>query len=248
MPKKESSPTDSSPAATSPASLPSARNVRRLDLPLDEIADFRRKSIDQPQLEDTRRKSLDQPQLEGTRSRKKSLDPPQLEDIVGTRSRRQSLDQPPLENITGTRRKSLVPPYLEDVVVIDDTRRKSRDPSSVEMVDADNLDDDNPSPVSKEFSSLRSLAKSASTSTSSTPTPQTQGPYLTTKDFNYTMTLIDNKINALYKLCRHIGDEQQENSRLISKLVAIDELSDGFWNVSFDIFNFDLISLFNSLK
>src|ERR1044071_5596119 len=218
MPKKESSPTDSSPAATSPASLPSARNVRRLDLPLNEIADFRRKSIDQPQLEGTRRKSLDQPQLEGTRSR------------------RQSLDQPFLENITGTRRKLLVPPYLEDVVVIDDTRRKSRDPSSVEMVD-----DDNPSPVSKEFSSLHSLVKSASTS--STPTPQTQGPYLTTKDFNYTMTLIDNKINALYKLCRHIGDEQQENSRLISKLVAIDELSDGFWNVSFDIFNFDLISL-----
>jgi hypothetical protein len=138
-----------------------------------------------------------------------------------------------------------VPPYL-DVVV--DTRRKSRDPSSVEMVDADNLDDDdNPSPVSKELS-LRSLAKSASTSTSSTPTPQTQGPYLTTKDFNYTMTLLDNKINALYKLCRHIGDEQQENSRLISKLVAIDELSDGFWNVSFNIFNFDLISLFNPLK
>src|ERR1044071_4086657 len=239
MPKKESSPTDSSPAATSPASLPSARNVRRLDLPLNEIADFRRKSIDQPQLEGTRRKSLDQPQLEGTRSR------------------RQSLDQPPLENITGTRRKSLVLSYLEDVVVIDDTRRKSRDPSSVEMVDADNLDDDNPSPVSKEFSSLRSLAKSASaststssTSTSSTPTPQTQaGPYLTTKDFNYTMTLIDNKINALYKLCRHIGDEQQENSRLISRLVAVDELSDGFWNVSFsNIFNFDLISLFNPLK
>src|ERR1051325_5496430 len=139
MPKKESSQTDSSPAATSPASLPSARNIRRLDLPLDEIVDFRRKSIDQPQLEGTRKKSLDQPHL---------------------------------ENITGTRRKSLVPPYLEDVVVIDDTRRKSHDPSSVEMVDADNLDDDNPSPVSKEFSSLRSLAKSASTSTSSTPTPQ----------------------------------------------------------------------------
>src|ERR1041385_931882 len=205
MPKKESSQTDSSPAATSPASLPSARDVRRLDLPLDEIVDFRRKSIDQPQLEGTRRKSLDQPQLEGTRSRKKSLDPPQLEDIVGTRSRRQSLDQPPLENITGTRGKSFVPPYLEDVVVIDDTRRKSRDPSSVEMVDADNLDDDNPLPISKEFSSLRSLAKSVSTSILSIPTPQTQGPYLTTKDFNYTMTLIDNKINALYKLCRHIG-------------------------------------------
>ena len=226
MPKKESSPTDSSPAAVSPASLSSARNIRRLDLPLDDIIDI------------------------GTR--RKSLDLPPLEDIVGTR--RQSLDQPPLEDITGTRRQSLVPPYLEDVVVVD-TRRKSRDPSSVEMVDADNLNDDNPLPVSKEFSSLRSLAKSASTSTSSTPTPtsstptpQTQGPYLTTKEFNYTMTLLDNKINALYKLCRHIGDEQQENSRLISKLVAIDELSDGFWNVSFNIFNFDLISLFNPLK
>jgi hypothetical protein len=219
MPKKESSPTDSSPAAVSPASLSSARNIRRLDLPLDDIIDI------------------------GTR--RKSLDPPPLEDIVGTR--RQSLDQPPLEDITGTRRQSLVPPYLEDVVVVD-TRRKSRDPSSVEMVDADNLNDDNPLPVSKEFSSQRSLAKSASTSTSSTPTPQTQGPYLTTKEFNYTMTLLDNKINALYKLCRHIGDEQQENSRLISKLVAIDELSDGFWNVSFNIFNFDLISLFNPLK
>jgi len=94
------------------------------------------------------------------------------------------------------------------------------------------------------------LAKSASTLTSSTPIPQIQaGPYLITKDFNYTMTLLDNKINALYKLCRHIGDEQQENSRLINRLVAVDELSDGFWNVSFsNIFNFDLISLFNPLK
>jgi len=144
--------------------------------------------------------------------------------------------------------------YLRQCYTVIDTCRKSRDPSSVKMVDADNLDNDNPSPVSKEFSSLRSLAKSASasasTSTSSTPTPQTQaGPYLTTKDFNYTMTLIDNKINALYKLCRHIGDEQQENLRLISRLVAVDELSDGFWNVSFsNIFNFDLISLFNPLK
>ena len=185
MPKKESSPTDSSSrtfsaAATSAASLPSApRNIRRLDLP--------------------------------------------LEDIVGTR--RKSIDPPPLEDIVGTRRKSIVPPYLEDIVV--DTRRKSHDPSSVEMVDADNLDDDdNPLPVSKEFSSLRSLAKSTSTSTSSTPTPQTQGPYLTAKDFNYTMTLLDNKINALYKLCRHIGDEQQENSKMLNKLVAVDELSE----------------------
>ena len=63
MPKKESFPTDSSPAAASPASLHSARNVRRLDLPLKDIIDIRRNSIDQPQLEDvvvvdTRKKSL----------------------------------------------------------------------------------------------------------------------------------------------------------------------------------------------
>ena len=64
MPKKESSPTDSSPAAASPASLPSARNVRRLDLPLEDIIDIHRKSIDKPQLEGTRRKSIDLSQLE----------------------------------------------------------------------------------------------------------------------------------------------------------------------------------------
>ena len=61
MPKKKSSPTDSFSAAASPASLPSARNVRRLDLPLKDIIDIRRKSIDQPQLEDIRRKSLNPP-------------------------------------------------------------------------------------------------------------------------------------------------------------------------------------------
>ena len=61
MPKKESSPTDSSPAAASPASLPSARNICRLDLPLKDIIDIRRKSIDQPQLEGIRRKSINPP-------------------------------------------------------------------------------------------------------------------------------------------------------------------------------------------
>ena len=76
MPKKESSPTDSSSrtspaAATSAASLPSApRNIRRLDLPLEDIVGIRRKSIDPP---------------------------PPLEDIVGTR--RKSIVPPYLENI-----------------------------------------------------------------------------------------------------------------------------------------------------
>src|SRR5437870_4284939 len=107
MPKKESSPTDSSSAAAFPASLPSARNVHRVDLPLKDIIYIRRKSIDQSQLEDIRRKSLD---------------PPQLGDVVVVDTRRQSHEQPPLEDITGIRRKSLVPPYLDEVV---DTRKKS---------------------------------------------------------------------------------------------------------------------------
>ena len=130
MPKKESSPTDSFPAAASPTSLSSARNVRRLDLPLEDIIDIHRKSIDQLQLEGTRRKSLD---------------PPHLEDVVVVDTRRQSHDQPPLEGIPCTHRKLLVLPYLDEVV---NTRRKLRDPSSIEMVDADNLNDDNPLPVS----------------------------------------------------------------------------------------------------
>src|SRR5207253_11008195 len=82
MPKKESSPTDSSSAAAFSASLPSARNVRRLDLPLEDIIDICRKSIDQFQLEGTRRKSLD---------------PSQLKDVVVVDTCRKSHNHPSLE-------------------------------------------------------------------------------------------------------------------------------------------------------
>ena len=57
-------------------------------------------------------------------------------------------------------------------------------------------------------------------------------PYLTSKNFNYTMNLIDAKINSLYKLCRYLGDQQQNSLKSLQKLVALDELSDDFWNVS----------------
>ena len=57
--------------------------------------------------------------------------------------------------------------------------------------------------------------------------------YLMTKDFNYTMTVLDEKINSLYKLCRFIGDQQQNMAKSLQKLVALDELSDQFWNVSY---------------
>ena len=62
------------------------------------------------------------------------------------------------------------------------------------------------------------------------------GTYLMTKDFNYAMTVLDDKINSLYKLCRYIGDQQQNMSNSLQKLVALDELSEQFWNVSYLIY------------
>lgn len=63
--------------------------------------------------------------------------------------------------------------------------------------------------------------------------PLDNNNYLTIKDFNYTMGLMDDKINSLYKLCRFIGDQQEMISKSLKKLVALDELSDNFWNVSY---------------
>jgi hypothetical protein len=97
--------------------------------------------------------------------------------------------------------------------------RDNNDKSSL-PVSRDN--DKGSSPVNEEFPPLR-LSQPV----------QDECPYLTTKDFNYTMSLLDNKINVLYKLCRSIGDKQHENSATLRKLVAVDELSDNFWNVSF---------------
>src|SRR2546430_450690 len=44
------------------------------------------------------------------------------------------------------------------------------------------------------------------------PTSEIPGIYLKTKDFNYTMQLMDNKINSLYKLCRYISDQQEKTA------------------------------------
>ncbi|RGB24592.1 hypothetical protein C1646_772847 [Rhizophagus diaphanus] len=33
--------------------------------------------------------------------------------------------------------------------------------------------------------------------------------YVTSKEFNYTMNLLNSKVSALYKLCRYISDQQQ---------------------------------------
>ena len=64
---------------------------------------------------------------------------------------------------------------------------------------------------------------------------------LTKEEFTYAISLLDDKINTLYKLCRYISDQQQKNTSSLQKLVVADELSDDFWNVSILIY---LISLF----
>jgi hypothetical protein len=72
---------------------------------------------------------------------------------------------------------------------------------------------------------------------SSKQTPYNSGDkartYITTEEFNYTMGLLDAKLNSVYRLCRYISDQQQQNTKSLKKLVAIDELSDDFWNVSY---------------
>ena len=65
-----------------------------------------------------------------------------------------------------------------------------------------------------------------------------QKRYITISKFNYSMNLLNDKISALYKLCRHISDQQQENKKSLGKLVTFDELSDEFWNVSYLTYSF----------
>ena len=44
---------------------------------------------------------------------------------------------------------------------------------------------------------------------------------------------MDDKINSLYKLYRFISDQQEKMANSLKKLVAFDELSENFWNVSY---------------
>ena len=67
---------------------------------------------------------------------------------------------------------------------------------------------------------------------STTPQGPAFATNLTKEEFDYTMGLFDAKITSLYKLCKFIGNKQQENSKALRRLVALDELSDDFWNVS----------------
>ena len=70
--------------------------------------------------------------------------------------------------------------------------------------------------------------------------------YLTKKDFNYAMELIDRKLTSVYKLCKFISEVQQAEKKSLEKLVALDELTDSFWNVSYLVY-LDFISIFKIL-
>jgi hypothetical protein len=56
--------------------------------------------------------------------------------------------------------------------------------------------------------------------------------YLTKKEFDYTIKLLNTKITSIYKFCKYISDKQNENSKDLKRLVALDGLSEKFWNVS----------------
>jgi len=50
------------------------------------------------------------------------------------------------------------------------------------------------------------------------PTSEIPGTYLKKQDFNYTMQLMDDKINSLYKLCRFISDQQEKMANSLKNL------------------------------
>jgi nitric oxide reductase activation protein len=105
----------------------------------------------------------------------------------------------------------------------------SRKKSSESMViDVD--DDISSSPTGEESSQGSRFILDEPDETSPT---QEIGKALTTTEFNYSIKVLDRKINSLYKLCRFTADQQQEMAKSIKKLVALDDLSEDFLNVSY---------------
>ena len=50
------------------------------------------------------------------------------------------------------------------------------------------------------------------------PTSEIPSTYLKKQDFNYTMQLMDDKINSLYKFCRFMSDQQEKMANLLKNL------------------------------
>lgn len=50
------------------------------------------------------------------------------------------------------------------------------------------------------------------------------------------MQLLDKKITSVYRLCKFISETQQVEKKSLERLIALDELTDSFWNVSYQIY------------
>lgn len=120
-------------------------------------------------------------------------------------------------------------------------RQKSSEQMEVDEFGEFGRDDD------EYFDSLENDPRESATSVTSRRPPQplikksVAKTYLTKEEFDYTIKLLDAKINSIYKLCKYIGDKQNENSKDLKRLVALDELSEEFWNVS-NLTHFQLCS------
>ncbi|CAB4439153.1 unnamed protein product [Rhizophagus irregularis] len=74
--------------------------------------------------------------------------------------------------------------------------------------------------------------------------PQTNNPqinkeditqtYITKDEFDYAMQLLDKKITSVYRLCKFISETQQVEKKSLERLIALDELTDSFWNRAFE--------------
>ena len=149
------------------------------------------------------------------------------------------------EDVEMQRRKSVesLASQINDTEIEQTSQRKSLESpvglqrsKSFEQMDVDEFDHDESSNDNNDDN----LHESATTVISRRPSQRTSPlinksvakSYVTKEDFDYTMNLFDIKINSIYKLCKHIGEKQNENTKALKRLVALDELSDGFWNVS----------------
>ncbi|GBC50631.2 hypothetical protein GLOIN_2v1846469 [Rhizophagus irregularis DAOM 181602=DAOM 197198] len=98
----------------------------------------------------------------------------------------------------------------------------------------DNDDDDDDDDDNEEHNDNRDKSDNHDKSDNCEPLPKSHivedECYLMVKEFNYTMNALDGKVNAIYKLCRYIRDQQQKSIQDTQNVAKSDVLSDDFWN------------------
>jgi hypothetical protein len=59
------------------------------------------------------------------------------------------------------------------------------------------------------------------------------------EDFEYAIGIINKKLDSMYQFCNYFDNRNKEILFHLKKLVALDELSQGFWKViNFEILRF----------